>query len=345
MSPVLRSLRPGLVAALVLLAPGAWAQADASSCLPLADAARLACYDRVHGRPAAAPAAAASATDAAAPAPSSVPTSTSVFDDRWDLDGRRPGELFVPRPYKPVYLMPGTWTDRVNRAPSSPAPGHSVSSPLDLRSAEAKYQISFKSKVWENVLGTPGTLWAAYTQSSRWQVYSSSASRPFRETNYEPEILFGWPLQAEWMGWRLRHGAVSLNHQSNGRTLPLSRSWNRIVGELRFERGDWTAELRPWWRIDEDASDDDNADIEDYVGRAELLLTRQWGEHVVALQLRHSLRGGDRSRGSGQVEWAFPLDGALRGYLQWFSGYGESLIDYNLRQNKLGIGILIVGWR
>ncbi|WP_295640088.1 phospholipase A [uncultured Methylibium sp.] len=345
MPSISRFLLPLLLG--VALRPAAGAEADVSACLATADPmARLACYDRVHGRVDVPPAAARAAAAAApTPDPLAVPPQTSVFDDRWDLDGRRRGELFVPRPYKPVYLLPATWTDRVNRTPSSPAPDHGVPFPLDLRSVEAKYQISFKSKLWEHVLGSPGTLWAGYTQSSRWQVYSSSVSRPFRETNYEPEIMFGWPLEAQLLGWRLRQASLSLNHQSNGRTLPLSRSWNRIVGELRFERGDWTAELRPWWRLREDASDDDNPDIEDYVGRAELLLTRQWGEHVVALQLRHSLRGGDRSRGSGQIEWAFPVDGALRGYLQWFSGYGESLIDYNLRQNKLGLGILIVGWR
>ena len=61
--------------------------------------------------------------------------------------------------------------------------------------------------------------------------------------------------------------------------------------------------------------------------------------------MRHSLRGGDRSHGSAQLEWSYPLDGALHLYTQWFTGYGESLIDYNHRQNKLGVGISIVDWR
>ena len=115
--------------------------------------------------------------------------------------------------------------------------------------------------------------------------------------------------------------------------------------ELGVERGAWTLELRPWLRIREAAEDDDNPDVEDFVGRGELRIARHGGDHGLVLQLRHSLRGGDRSRGSAQLEWAFPLSGALHGYLQVFSGYGESLVDYNLRQTKLGLGVAIAGWQ
>jgi phospholipase A1 len=105
-------------------------------------------------------------------------------------------------------------------------------------------------------------------------------------------------------------------------------------------------QLRPWWRIPESESDDDNPDIADHVGRAEVVVSRYWGgDHALTLQLRHSLRGGQRSRGSGQLEWVFPMSGTLHGVLQWWSGYGESLIDYNFRQNKLGLGVTIAGWR
>jgi len=333
-----------LAAALGLGAACVQAQPEAAECIRIeSDAARLVCYDNLHRRPAPA------AAPASEPTSTLVPTSDSMFSDRWDLDGQRRNELFSPRPYKPVYMLPVTWTDRVNVEPGSPAPEHQVTSPLDLRPVEVKYQLSFKAKLWEQVFGSPGTLWAGYTQSSRWQVYAGSASRPFRETNYEPEVMFGWPLKLTLAGWDLRQAMVSLNHQSNGRSLPLSRSWNRVIASLQAERGDWTAEFRPWLRLSEPVDDDDNPDIEDYVGRAELLLTKRWrsGEaaHVAALQLRHSLRGGQRSRGSAQLEWEFPIDGSLKGHLQWFSGYGESLVDYNLRQNKIGIGFSIVGWR
>jgi phospholipase A1/A2 len=325
---------------------GAAAADKAVECVRIDDAAaRLACYDRAHGRdgtppgigpPSSLPAAVPLAADAAA---------ASSFDDRWDLDGRRRGELFYPRAHKPVYLLPATWTDRVNTGPTSPSPDHSVVDPLVLRPLEVKYQISLKTKLWERPLGTPATLWGGYTQSSRWQVYNGHESRPFRETNYEPEVILAWPVDFALLGWRLRLASLALNHQSNGRSLPLSRSWNRWIGEAAFERGNWTMQLRPWWRLDERPTDDDNPDIGDHIGRSEVLFTGKLGRQIVALQLRHSLRFGARSRGSAQLEWAVPIDGALHAYAQWFSGYGESMVDYNHRQNKLGVGISIVEWR
>jgi phospholipase A1/A2 len=329
------------LAGLGLCAGTALAQGTGADCVGLTDdTQRLACYDRVHGRALPAPARTPAPADGA---PTAAAGGVSL-GPRWDLDGQR-GELFAPRVHRPVYLLPATWTDRVNLRPSSPAPDHTVTEDQVLRALEAKYQLSLKTKFSHGLLGTPVSLWGAYTQSSRWQVYNGAASRPFRETNYEPELILAMPLQGELAGWNLRLGSLALNHQSNGRSLPLSRSWNRVIGTLGVERGAWTMELRPWLRIRESADSDDNPDVEDYVGRGELRIARHGGDHGLVLQLRHSLRGGDRSRGSAQLEWAFPLSGALHGYLQVFGGYGESLVDYNLRQTKVGLGVAIAGWQ
>jgi phospholipase A1 len=97
--------------------------------------------------------------------------------------------------------------------------------------------------------------------------------------------------------------------------------------------------------VRESAADDDNPDLADYLGRGELLLTRRMQRHVFTLQARHSLRGGSRSHGSLQIDWAFPLTNALHGYVQVFSGYGESMIDYNFRQQRIGLGVSVVEWQ
>lgn len=351
----------------------AQAQVAASSCAAVADdAARLACYDRAFGRPpgplagqskddgapqgqraeAGAPIASrpAPARQAAAPAP--APVQATPLAQRWDLlaapgsgDADARGPLFAPRPYKPVYILPATWTDSVNVRPSSPAPEHSLQEDLELRATETKYQLSLKTKLAHRVMGTPLSLWAGYTQSSRWQVYNGPASRPFRETNYEPELVAVVPLNLPLWGWDVRMASLSINHQSNGRSLPLSRSWNRLIASVAAERGPWLLELRPWQRIREAFDDDDNPDIEDHIGRGELVIGHYGERHALSLQLRHSFRSGVRSRGSAQLDWVFPLSGALHGYLQVFGGYGESMIDYNQRQTKLGLGVTIAGWR
>lgn len=329
-----------------------------STCAALDDdRARLACYDSLYRTQA------ATATDTPPPpsrlplaaAAASAPSDTeqqrirqerlgSSLGERWELDAGSSLGSFLPRSYKPMYVLPVVATSRVNRQPSSSAPGHSASEPIDLMDTEAKFQISLKLKLWETVLGAPGSLWLGYTQSSRWQIYNADLSRPFRETNYEPELMYVWPTDYRLFGWRGRMLGVSLNHQSNGRAMPLSRSWNRVIAEAGFERGDWTVAVRPWWRVKEDGVEDDNPHIEHYIGRGELLLTRKMQRHTLALQLRHSLRS-DPAGGSVQIDWAFPLVGTLHGYLQLFHGYGESLIDFNFRQSRAGLGVSVVEWR
>ena len=47
-------------------------------------------------------------------------------------------------------------------------------------------------------------------------------------------------------------------------------------------------------------------------------------------------------KGAVQLAWTSPpFLGPLRGYVQFFSGYGESLIDYNWKQTTIGAGIAL----
>ena len=286
----------------------------------------------------------ASIGEVRADAPGEPTVSGSLLGKAWELDPGLRGHTLRIRQYQPVYLLPLFHASRPNNHPSTSAAGHAVSESLGLDSSEAKLQISLKSKIAEDLFGHNGDLWFGYTQSSRWQVYNGDQSRPFRETNYEPELMFVWRTDYDLLGWSGRLVNLGVNHQSNGRSQPLSRSWNRIMLSTSLERDNWTMTLRPWWRIAESTNRDDNPDIADYMGRADLQLVRTAGEHQFSLLLRHSLRGGDRSHGAVQMDYAFPISGDLRGHVQWFSGYGESLIDYNHRSNYIGIGLSLLEW-
>jgi phospholipase A1/A2 len=244
-----------------------------------------------------------------------------------------------------VYLLVGTNTNHKNDQPTSRNIRNTVSTPVDIDATEAQFQISFKSKLWDNIFGDNGSLWAGYTQSSRWQIYNDKNSRPFRETNYEPEFMFVMKTPFELAGWQGRMSSIAINHQSNGRASPLSRSWNRVIAQVGLEKDDTMVLIRPWWRIPEKDKNDDNPHIQDYVGRGEVVVAQRFGEHVVSLQARHSLRFGDDSRGSAKLEWAIPISGKLKAHLSLFSGYGESLIDFNHRQTMVGAGISLVEWR
>lgn len=268
----------------------------------------------------------------------------SLLDSRWELAKDSKLGTWNFRAYKPMYLLPAFWSSKVNDTPSSPNPNNTVTTPLEVDDLEAKFQVSFKTKAWENIFGDNGDLWMAYTQSSRWQVYSPDTSRPFRETNYEPEVMLTFRNNYHLAGWNGRLLGIGVNHQSNGRADPLSRSWNRVIGMIGLDRDNWALTVRPWWRVKESASDDNNRDIEDFVGRGDATLVYVRGGHQFSLMGRHSLRGGDRSHGAVQLDWGFPIHNSLRGHVQIFDGYGESLIDYNHRATYIGLGVSLLEW-
>ena len=75
-----------------------------------------------------------------------------------------------------------------------------------------------------------------------------------------------------------------------------------------------------------------------------MLVVRRVRDHELSLMARHSLRGGERSHGAVELGWVFPIQRDLRGYLQIFLGYGESLIDYNASSTRIGLGISLLEW-
>lgn len=273
-----------------------------------------------------------------------IDPNTSLLDRRWELSQDSKLGTWNIRANQPVYLLPAFWTSKKNEFPQSPNPQNTVDEDQNLKSMEAKFQISLKTKAAENIFGNNGDVWVGYTQSSRWQVYNSEESRPFRETNYEPEASLIFRTNYNLLGLNGRLLGLTLNHQSNGRSDPLSRSWNRVILNLGFEKDNFALMVRPWYRIEEDFQDDNNPDIKNYIGRGDLTAFYRWNDNDFSLMLRHSLKGGDDSHGAMQFDWAFPIKGKLRGHFQLFDGYGESLIDYNHRATYVGLGVSLMNW-
>ncbi|HQW20031.1 MAG TPA: phospholipase A [Rhodocyclaceae bacterium] len=304
---------------------------------------RLECYDLAFGRQAQ-PLVAAAADDGASAPVFHASREPSPMSSVWELRPEDKRGTFRLLPHKTNYLLPIHYSTRINKVPGSPASGHAVQSALPLDATEAKFQLSFKVKAWENLLGDNGDVWFAYTQQSNWQLYSRDVSSPFRETDYEPELVFSLrtDADADVLDWRWQLLNLGFVHQSNGRPLPLSRSWNRVYAQFGFERGPFTLLARPWFRLPESASIDDNPDIRDYLGSGDLRLAYANDGHVFSVLGRYSAKG---RRGGLQTEWAFPISGLLKGYVQLTNGYGASLIDYNHSQTTLGVGLLLLPWQ
>jgi len=269
--------------------------------------------------------------------------------EQWDLADtvRNQSGLFKIKQYKPVYILLGNYTSDINQKPQSGNPNNSVPDDMPLNQVELKFQISFKTKVFNNLMGAKlgGDIWMGYTQTSRWQVYNPGISRPFRETNYEPEIIYIMPTSYKICGLKGLFAGIGLNHQSNGRSDPLSRSWNRVVAQIAWESKNLSIIFKPWLRLKEAAEDDNNPGIENYIGRGELMAAYGKGRHDLSMIARHSMRLGKNNRGSIQIDYALQIWDNLKLNAQLFHGYGESLIDYNHKQTTFGIGLSLTQWR
>ena len=251
---------------------------------------------------------------------------------------------FVITPHKQNYILPITYTDNFNKEAYDDIELFGE----NFDDVESKYQLSIKIPVNTNSLFFDyDQLYFGMTIVSWWQIYSENISKPFRETNYQPEIFYITPTRWHPFGGNLSLG-LGLEHQSNGRSQLLSRSWNRIYGELIFEKDDFIMALRPWHRIKEDEKltssspeGDDNPDIADYMGNFELTLGYRWNEFEFTAMTRQNF---STHNGALQLDVTYPVWGRLLAYAQYFNGYGESLIDYDHRQQKIGIGIALTNY-
>ncbi len=328
---------------LLLSAMTAVPAALAENCVAISDdQARLACYDTAAGRSAPGlPDTEESSRgwgagtrepglEEEAVEPVNLAEEELLFGKRIAEEAEITGNAWVITPHHRNYLLPLTYSDTLNRdAWALQQPDE----PMDR--LEAKFQLSLKTIAWENILGRNNHLWVGYTQRNWWQLYNESS--PFRETNYQPEVTLSFANNWRFWGFTNTLWDVGFVHESNGKGGDLSRSWNRIVAGAAFERRRMTLNVRGWYRIPESGSSDDNPDIEDYMGYGDLTGIWKWEQHEFAVQLRNNLQSDNR--GSVQLEWTFPVNRRFKGYVQYFNGYGESLIDYDLHQSRIGIGV------
>jgi phospholipase A1 len=199
---------------------------------------------------------------------------------------------------------------------------------------EAKFQLSVKKPVLYNFFGLDETINLAYTQTSWWQIYDKSS--PFRETNYKPEIFINIPY-GKANSTSLKGYTFGFIHESNGRSKPQSKSWNRLYAKAYFQFNSLFIAPKIWYRIPE--SDDDNPDINNYLGYGDLSLLFPYKTHTFKLLLRNNLKKDNK--GFASLDWTFPFFGSKTtfGYVQLSSGYGDSLIDYNKEINRIGFGV------
>ncbi|MBF9001332.1 MULTISPECIES: phospholipase A [Vibrio] len=268
-------------------------------------------------------------------------TDDSLVDERTKEEHKVMDNPFVIMPHKANYLLPVTYNPHPNNKPFRDDDEYADS----LDNFEAKFQISFKMPLAIDLVGD-GDLYFAYTNQSWWQVYNKDSSAPFRETVHEPELFLLFDNDWEVAGFKNSYWMVGADHQSNGRSSTLSRSWNRLYGSMIFDKGPLALSTKVWWRIPEsekssptDATGDDNPDITHYMGNFELTGLYGVGEQRYSFMFRNNLE--KHNRAALELTWSYPIHRNLRAYVQYFNGYGESLIDYNVHTQRIGVGIAL----
>ncbi|SHG28244.1 phospholipase A1 [Salegentibacter echinorum] len=213
------------------------------------------------------------------------------------------------------------------------------------KTADAKYQISFKQLLTRNTLPLDSYLYLTYTQKAFWNIYEFSS--PFQEINFNPGIGLGKAIYKE-DDQLAGLAAIELEHESNGRDSIYSRSWNRVTFSYHTSISPKTVlSVKAWVPF---KYKDGNPELLEYVGPGEVNLSHEFkpDKLVFNLMIRKGLnwewKGAIRSR-----LYYRPFEASsLYLMLEWYSGHAESLIDYSefksivrfgfvIRSNELGI--------
>jgi phospholipase A1/A2 len=223
------------------------------------------------------------------------------------------------------------------------------------KSPNAKFQISFKyrffseqgslAKQYPALKG----LHFAYTQTSLWDW--SGPSAPFLDSSYKPELFY---VKEQVDGGRWGEGVRldlqgGLQHESNGKAGADSRSLNLAYIQPTFvgKAGRLRLSLAPraWVYL---GSLDDNPDIAKFRGYVGMRAIAEWTDDW---QLSATGRVGDAwNRGSLQLDLSYRLTSMrwlsenlapLYLYLQYFWGYGETLLRYNDRTSSIRAGFAL----
>lgn len=240
-------------------------------------------------------------------------------------------------PYEPVYFVIGD---------------------DDTVGLNGKFQISFDFQLFRKprtLLGKPipiDNLHLSYSQTSLWDF--SENSGPFRDSSYRPRLFYR--PDREWRlvgGWLLNQLDIGVGHESNGRDGPASRSIGIAYlrptftfGEARESGSQWF--IRP--TLYAYLEDFENPSIHNYRGYVDLDIGYNWYVASEPWRAWMTLRKGDRSDfGSLEANLAIALASLpghrLNGWLllQYFNGYGESLLAYDVKaasQLRAGIAVM-----
>jgi len=241
---------------------------------------------------------------------------------------------FRLQPYRTNYLLPFAIANRTYK---------SHEDDVTYKDMEAEIQISLKLKIANNLFGLHGKYYLSYTQHSFWQIYANSA--PFRESNYNPEGFVVFPISDTISCLQMRSLKFAIAHQSNGQPntknkpayngFNMSKSINYVYATLRLQHKTLISDLTLMAPYLGSSDLKDNPDIMKYIGYTKAKFTYFYNENMFTLMLRGNLGS---QKGAVEATYSHPLYKSSYLYAKIFSGYMESLVDYNHYITKFAVG-------
>lgn len=242
---------------------------------------------------------------------------------------------FGLQPYRTNYLLP---FGIAKRAYSSHGPVG-----VNYKNIEAEIQVSLKLKVVSNVFGLDEKYYLSYTHHAFWQIYTKSA--PFRENLYNPEAFVIFPISDKTSIFQMRSLKLAIAHKSNGQPnttdIPayngfnLSKSINYLYTTLRLQHQTLITDLTLMAPYLGPSDLTDNPDIMKYMGYTKVKFTYFYNKNMFTLKVRGNIAS---LKGAVEATYSYPVYKSTYFYAKVFSGYMESLIDYNHDITKVAIG-------
>lgn len=203
--------------------------------------------------------------------------------------------------------------------------------------SDVKFQISIAQKLTRSVLPWHTYIFLMYTQKTFWNVFEKSL--PMHDLNFNPGI--GWSKPFFNKDRYVGKLTLLLEHESNGRDSIQSRSWNRISigGSVLIDP--WIMVYGKVWIPIIDGQN--NRDILNYCG------IYQTGVKIATLDRKFiwditfvKRKGWNLNFNTiFEFSWRFHKKSNQYFFLQYYNGYGESLLDYNQFHSRLRAGIVI----
>ena len=260
----------------------------------------------------------------------------TIVQERHVQEKQQFGNPFTISFYEPTYVLPLVYSSSYN-------PEYIKQNPEKdrLNKLEFDFKLSVKVPVIVNIFHHDNALYIAYTQSAYWQLYRDSSF--FTKTDYRPEFFLANNLDMSLgKNWKLQLLNIGMMHESNGFGNSLERTWNRIYIEGILSHQNWMISLKPWYVIKDNSLKQYNTDITHYLGNGRLVVACNYANQVLSAEIYNIEHGAAMT--TVKLSWSFPITKKIKGYMQLFHGYGQSLIDYNQRKNSVGLGLAFSDW-